>query len=530
MKKRIALAAIAALAGGLLVAAPASAVPNETDYLASGNAAWTGATVAGPGNFVILQTTETATNPGMMGARVVISGSTILSVTDFTGDSITASQVSSTEAIVGNNDTMKISAAAAGTITATIYWATGVGTFSPTSEVATYVVGTPPAAVVYNHSTSDWIYYNGYADSANAAHVFVPQGSLNAQTQQAIFNVRQYSSTDTSTPMVSGSAKAVTVSVSGPALVANSITGYQGVQYLVFSAGGNYSHWIRVYSIGQSGTATITLAVNGVTVKTYTVTFYGAVASYALSISKAQIQANGVDEAVVTVVSKDANGIAVPNAIVNYGSDTPTVGFGSTFEYTPGTETFTVTGSAKGADVIYVNDGGSVAGSVVANFVTAGVATLAIATDKATYAPGEKMTFTLTAKNSDGVLAGDASYNIGSLSTSTSVFGLPAVGDAVAFKNGVGTFTAYAPVVQGPVLVTVGIGAGSATASTSVVDAAAVAQAAAIVALQTSVATLTTTVASLVASMTAQIKVINATMLKIQKALAALRLQVKKLK
>ena len=80
------------------------------------------------------------------------------------------------------------------------------------------------------------------------------------------------------------------------------------------------------------------------------------------------------------------------------------------------------------------------------------------------------------------------------------------------------------------VLVVTAALAGSATASATVavVDAAAAAQAAAITALQTSVATLTTTVASLVASMTAQIKVINATMLKIQKAIAALRAQLKK--
>lgn len=534
MKKRIALAAVAALAGGLLVAAPASAASvTEVDYLPSGNVTWTGANEAGPSNFVNLEVNETTTPaPAMLGARIEISGSTILGVTDVVEASapLAASQVSSTVAIVGNDDTIKVAVTANGTISAKVYWATGVGTFSATAENASFVVSAAPAAPAYNHTTVSG-FFGGitgtYKDASG--NLFAPKsGSGLVPNPVASFSISQYSSVGDDTLATTSLTKAVTVSLAGVGVIKNE--GGLNATYLAYAAGGSAVDTVTVSSDGRSGVATIAIAVEGTVVKTLTVTFYGAPAKFTATVNSAQHQTG--DSLTVTVKTVDANGIAVPggnvaNALYTLpANDTATVVLNA--GDTPGVETYTVGSSVKYARTITIGNGSAETATVVANFVTAGVKTVVVTADKATYAPGEKATFTLNAKNADGVVVGDAKYAL-TLSGSTALFGA-VTGDLVEIKNGVGTFSAYMPVVAGPVVVSVKLASSDAgTVSVAVVDAAAAAQAAAITALQTNLATLTTTVASLVASMTAQIKVINATLLKIQKAVAALRTQVNKL-
>jgi len=205
-----------------------------------------------------------------------------------------------------------------------------------------------------------------------------------------------------------------------------------------------------------------------------------------------------------------------------------------------GSAVFTLADAQLAADI-------TVKATYVLTVVKAGVASVALSFDKATYAPGEKATITITGKNADDVLAGDLAYTLFDGGIASSAAFTAALGsNEITLANGVKTYSVYMPLSAGPVSISAKLSTNAAlataiqgttvAASASVVDAAATAaaaaqaaQAAAITALQTSVATLTTSVASLVASMTAQIKVINATLLKIQKQLTALRAQVNKL-
>jgi len=544
MKKRIALAAVAALAGGLLVAAPASAavytakftfanvVSQSSGAGTSGVETATATQYSGVNNYATITTTGTGVT------WVAGETETYLSVSGSTFNTVAASGVTVNSAhTMASIDTsgaasVNVATPANGTITITYFvrtWVAGVAT-DTSKEVMTLTVSTTPAAKAYNHSTVtaiDSAWCDGSVDEYTdaAGNLFAYKGVTgNTWWNNCVgeFNVNQYFSADASDTITSGaSAKAVTVSLAGPGVLDSNYDSSSGT-YLVSSGIANASY--AVYGDGRAGVSTVTIAVNGVTVKTYTITFFGDVATYALSIDKAQIQAG--QSAVLTLVKKDANGIAVPTLAT--WSDTGTLSL-SSYQYVPGTETRTISNGAKAALTVTVGNYVVDTKTVVANFVTAGAKTVTLAGDKASYAPGEKGTFSLTAKNSDGVVVGDGTYTL-TLGGSASLYSAPAT---VTVKNGAATFTGYLPVLQGPVVLTATltgadtVASDAATLNISVVDPAAVAQAAAITALQTSVATLTTTVASLVASMTAQIKVINATMLKIQKALAALAKKVK---
>ena len=541
MKKRIALAAVAALAGGLLVAAPASATAasNAGTPFFVGNIATTSsptsataaatetatvlASTASVVNYVTINTVGTDTVTA--GGYLTVTGSTFASTTDGTL-SADATKITYATAGIDTSSASVVIPAALGTVV--VKYTTAVDNGSSityaVAQTITISIVAAPAAEAYNHSVvSDFGSLASGAYVAANGGLFAKKGAVNTATSAASFTVKQYSSADTATLTSASLTKAVTVSLSG----VGTLNGTGNVSYQAYSAGAGNTQTVVVYSDGRSGTATITIAVDGAVLATKNVTFYGDVAAFTASLDKAQIQ--DTDTAVLTVTAKDSNGIAVPISQISgfaISDETATVGSANNANLVPGTETYTVTGVSSSAFKAVLTVGNYLVDTktVVANFVLKGVKTIAVAADKAAYAPGEKATFTVTAKNSDGVVAGDGTYSL-VLSGSTAFYGAPA---SVKVVNGTGSFTAYMPVAQGPVILVASVEASdAATLNLSVVDPAAAAQAAAITALQTSVATLTTTVASLVASMTAQIKVINATMLKIQKALAALSKKVK---
>jgi hypothetical protein len=147
--------------------------------------------------------------------------------------------------------------------------------------------------------------------------------------------------------------------------------------------------------------------------------------------------------------------------------------------------------------------------------------------DKATYAPGEKMTLTVTVKDATGNLVADSGttcYTVlgtTGLVASTSTTGTLPTGALVCTVNGVATYTVYAPLVGGPLSIngtsvltgtpalTVAATVTAGTTGISAADSAATA----------AVATLATAVASLMASITAQLRAISALIKKIMKKL-----------
>ncbi len=556
MKKRIALAVVAALAGGLLAAAPASAAVAGTFDTSS---ATTG-TVGGFANVVFNLDTTTATtysvlvNNGTIGS---ISGNTV---------STSATAIGGGTAVYPATGLQFVDSASAATALETITVAAPAGTQTITVNKLDSVTGAVQASyvwsIVWSAPSTTPIYSTLYDHSAvalTAAAGTYADGNGNlfaaaapAQTLAGTLSVTQYgAATETTTNMtVQPYTKAVTVTMTGVGAVGKAGS---TAAYLAVSAGQPNPQTFSVYSDGRSGVGTITVAVNGVVVATKTITFYGAVASYTASLDKANIAASGTNStSVLTVTAKDANGVLVPNAPVNVSSGTaavasvmpasgPTLSSGANI----GTETFTVTGLSKGDSLIKVaNADASVSTTVNAHVVTAGFASVTVAFDTATYLPGAKAILTITVKNSDGVAAADGAWTLfdsAGLTSSAQLGGVSLpfttgtqASSQVTIANGVAAYTVYMPLAVGPILVsgkdlngnTVST---SATVGDSGAAAAAKATSDAIAALQTSVGSLTTTVAALVASMTAQIKVINASLLAQGKRVAALQKALAKL-
>ena len=361
-------------------------------------------------------------------------------------------------------------------------------------------------------------------------------------------------------------AVANTVSISGVGLLGTAVDTKIGASVSETAQGSDF----YVFADGRAGTSTITVSVNGSVVKTYTVIFLGTITSYKLTVANASIRVGDSSDAeVLTVAALDENGNNLPNETIYVSSGSTsvaTVDASSLATDTDGTTTaIGVNGIAKGSAVITVGNTASsptVSATATINVVTAGIASVALSFDKDEYAPGELVTVTVSAKNSDGVASGDATY--ANLFTSAGLVGSTVLqgytaAASVTLTNGSKAYTFYAPLVEGPVVVkgtldtsvdsavqgtvvsksvnVVAANGGTsaaidaaneatdaANAATDAANAAAEAADAATAAAQdaqAAVAALATSVASLIAGIKAQITTLTNLVIKIQKKVKA---------
>jgi phage terminase large subunit-like protein len=278
----------------------------------------------------------------------------------------------------------------------------------------------------------------------------------------------------TTAPLANSDALSKTATISGPGLISWDAGVTKG--RTVASAAGTLAQTLSVYGDGAAGVATITISDSSAQfTKTKTVTFYGAVASYVLTVKNSAISVgSAADTQVLTVAAKDSNGVEVPNSTVYVSSSsTATATVDSATVATAADATAAdigVNGVATGAAVITVANASSaatVSATATVNIVKAGIASVVLSFDKAEYSAGEKATITITAKNSDGVLAGDETYAtlfaVGGITSSAS---LAADVSSVSktLTNGVATYTVYMPLAVGPVTISAKLGASVATA------------------------------------------------------------------
>jgi hypothetical protein len=379
-----------------------------------------------------------------------------------------------------SSSALVIATPAAGTITVNLYNETGnaTGLFSTTpANTVTITVNAAALNGVYASSTAfisagdD----NAALPTADDATAISAVNTSNATTPRATIAVRQYDSA--TTLLTSANTKAITVEITGAGSLGLTQSQATGTYLAVAAAGGANSAAddFYVYSDGRSGVATIKISVNGVLVATKSITFYGSVASYTLTVkNKALSVGSTADAQVLTVAALDANGVAVPSATVYVSSSstaTATVDSATVVTGADGTAAdIGVNGVAKGDAVITVGNAASSAtasATATISIVTAGIASVALSFDKTEYAPGEKATVTITAKNSDGVLSGDDTYATlfatGGITASSSLTtDMSTVSRTLV--NGVATHTVYMPLSAGPVTISATLGASVATA------------------------------------------------------------------
>lgn len=287
---------------------------------------------------------------------------------------------------------------------------------------------------------------------------------------------------------------------------------------------------VGLYGDGTAGTATITVTTPSVTFASKSATFYGS-APTSIVASLINSAAGAGSTTAIAAVAKDAAGVVYGGTLYVYsGTAAVASNSGSTCAYnaTNLRHECSITGVASGTTAITIRDAATVAASTVAsNAVTATVSTaapasLSMAWDKATYAPGEKATLTVTVLDSTGkpvsaraytnlYLTGGITFNQavgnGSAQDYTTVSPTTAAPNlADPTKTGtvpVKTYTTYMPMSGGSMIATVVGGSDlpvagqvKVTATATVTDSGAAALAA-VNALATTVASLKTLITTL---------------------------------
>jgi hypothetical protein len=225
---------------------------------------------------------------------------------------------------------------------------------------------------------------------------------------------------------------------------------------------------VLVYADGTAGTATITISTPTITFPTKTVTFYSTTAAKITAVSYSSvIGASGIGVYGLEYDSSN-NSFGAGVDIYAYSSDTAVIssyGSACTYNSTLKAALCTLTGVKNGTANITLRDASTVALSTVASSAVAvkvnlnSAATVALAFDKTSYAPGEKATVKITVKDSDGAILPAASYaNLfatGGITTSSS---LTAVSSTVLSSVAVVTMANVAASTDTPIVTTDPIG------------------------------------------------------------------------
>jgi hypothetical protein len=361
----------------------------------------------------------------------------------------------------------------------------------------------------------------------------------------------------------------VSVTVSGPGLVtlvaANATTAGAARVASVTLGGSVNTAQVNINADGTSGVGTFTVSVGSTVIATKSVAFYGgvskSVATQNFAYAKAgstlgatptgSLAATGLltDTPAVNVSFTDANGTAVAGVTTKMtSSNTAVIVAGTCTQITAtlGTYECSVTGAVGAVDgstatVTFsglASDGVTYVDSAPVTFTIgkSTVATVTMAWDAATYAPGSKAVLTITAKDALGGPVADhtdGNFFTAALSSTIAVNGtLP--GPSITFINGKKTVTVYVPSVPGAFTVSgtidgvnadataTGVVSATATVTGSTSGGLSAADSAAIAAAKASadaataaVAALSTTIASLIASITAQIRALAAQIAKL---------------
>jgi len=310
----------------------------------------------------------------------------------------------------------------------------------------------------------------GSASTADATAANLTFAATASSTAKARLDVKQWSTTDTTTAAVAAITQDVVVAISRG--LVSKTNDYSGGAASVTEAGkvaGAIDSDYYVFANGTVGSASLTVTVGGVLVATKAIVFNGAATTLSAALTTGQATwIAPLGTTTVTVTAKDSAGNAatsVPTLTATSGTTTvATVAVDNT------TKVVTITGVAAGTSVITIADSATTSPAAsttytvtVAPAVSATLPTITF--DKADYAPGELMTITIAAAAADNAsFAAFTAKPVVSVNvvTATDPFTL----GAVALVGGKATMKAYAP-ANGNVTITATSSTGSsATAAT----------------------------------------------------------------
>ena len=584
--KRIALVTVAAMGFGLLSVVPSTATTQQ-DTLTLGSATTTISVGSSTATNTIKQeflgvgsdtmsvtmslTSAPATNSAMpsmavlRGVQVGNSGVSTDGLTGWlsdTGSAITYKRSSSTYAV-------SFTPTVPGTyvVTFTSYNMssdTARTTVAPTATPVTWTITVPSGTVA--DATSTIVTRAAGVTTGSAATISVAAGSSIAQ----VATIRV-------TPLIASVATTgstiITATVTGPGTVGVGTTADVASTRLKTAtyngATATAENYVTLWGDGTTGTSSIAISINGLAVGTATATFTGAVTTVAATLVKPVIAAGSTaTDGVITLVAKDANGNGVSGATFYAVSSGSSIVSTSVTTGSAGAASISLVGSVAGTNTVTIQNvaaGSTATVSAAALSVRVGSGTASSVTmtlDKATYAPGDQATITVTIKDAAGNAVVDGTYAAFAADvTSTRAMSagtLPTASIAVGSTVGVKTYLVNVPNSEGAFTISAlpgagMLGAGSAVAisatatvtpSAASVAANEVAQAAADAAAEATdaanaaaeaadaataaaqdaadaVAALSTQVASLIAGLKAQLTALTNLVIKIQKKVKA---------
>jgi hypothetical protein len=236
---------------------------------------------------------------------------------------------------------------------------------------------------------------------------------------------------------------------------------------------------VNLYGDGTSGSSSIAISLSGVVVGTVTATFTGAASTVASTLVKPVIAAGSTATAgVITIVVKDANGNGVSGATMYAVSSGSSIVSTSVTTGSAGAASISLVGKVAGTNTVTIQNvaaGSTATISAAAVSVRVGSATESSVTmtlDKATYAPGDQATITVTIKDAAGNAVVDGTYAAFAADvTSTRAMSagtLPTASIAVGSTVGVKTYLVNVPNSEGAFTISALPGAGMLGAGSAV--------------------------------------------------------------
>jgi hypothetical protein len=549
--KRIALVAVAALGLGVLSSVPSQATVNaDLLTLSSATASQTTSETYTASAATVTASFFGATNDSISVTAALVSAPTgntalpVLRLIETSSATIVPTLAAGAGVQANNASAIQAQASTVGTSAKyAVYLATSGGTTDAPAKAGTYVVKVTPATVGSSgalvaataqtltitvtesaalsktpSTATSVVYIQGHGLDVVPAtdSVVVASRTAGSKVGYVYYNSKN----------AAGNAvvESITAEISGP--------GTLGQGYSATSAGRSISvkngDTVTVWSDGTSGVGTITIkgSTSGVLLGTKTATFYGTFASLAAPTIAATdstvIAVNGTTK--VSGMAKDASNVNVGNLTAGTDlwaiSDSTSVATVATSFGTYSTTTgynVVVTGVAAGTANIYFANASTLAAATIKSApiaVRVGTVTAAnvkVTTDKTSYAPGEKMTLTVSVVDSLGkAVVGGVNANVfatggitasmGLGSGSATITGVDAVTDGLTNKT---DYVLFAPVTGGSLKFSWTGGTGLATANqvagstTVTVTDSASAALAAVTALATTVASLRTLIVTL---------------------------------
>lgn len=311
-------------------------------------------------------------------------------------------------------------------------------------------------------------------------------------------------------------------------------------------ASGIDSLTVYVRPDGSTGTGTISVSTPSASFANKTVIFYAAAPTKLVATSLISVLGSGSNAAAISVKATDASGNPWAGTLYTYATDATISSNSATscsYDTTDSRHECTVTGLTNGTTVITVRDAATVAASTVSATVSVTVninpaATVKLAWDKASYAPGEKATLIVSAYDSAGKMVrgqtltnifatGGISLNIaggsGSDTTSAVTFAtasLASASSAYTNTDPIKTYTIYMPYSGGTVTASATGGTALPQAGQVAVSATATVTDAGSQALA-AVTALASQVSAFITKINAQITTLTDLVMKIQKKVKA---------